>query len=323
MSNETIIPITSCEGRAAPPCLSLVEERSAIPAVTSHEKTALGIILVCGCYMMYSLHYATMKWMGDLFGIWQLIFIRSVVTVFVTVVIKPAACREVINSPYKWATALRALFQVACTFCFFAAAKLMPLGQVTTIYAAAPLIIVVLSIPILGEKVGRASWAAVVIGMIGTVIAANPAGSLNLAPTLLAFASGIFWALAVVYTRKAVTRESTQAQLLTTGCVFCLVSGLLMDWTMPVSWFEIGMFAVLGIEILLAQMLFFEGYRFAPASVLAPLEYQSLVWVSILGFMMFGDVPTLHTMIGATLIVAAGLLLTLYGNRRKSAIMCN
>lgn len=321
MSNETITPITCCEAPAASRCLHVREENSAKSGVTvAREKTALGIILVCGSYMMYSLHYATMAWMGDLFGVWQLIFIRSFVTVFVTLVIKPAACREVIKSPYKWATALRALFQIACTFCFFAAAKLMPLGQVTTLYATAPLIIVVLSIPILGEKVGRASWAAVVMGMIGTVIAANPAGSLNLAPTLLAFASGLFWALTVVYTRKATTRESTQAQLLTTGFVFCLVSGLLMDWTMPASWFEVGMFAILGIEILLAQMLFFEGYRFAPASVLAPLEYQSLIWVSILGFLIFGDVPTIHTVIGATLIVAAGLLLTLYGNRRKPAM---
>ncbi len=320
MSNETITPSTCREGPAALNCPHLREENSAMPAVTSREKTALGIILVCGSYMMYSLHYATMTWMGNLFGIWQLIFMRSFVMVFVTLVIKRGACREVIRSPYKWATALRALFQIACTFCFFAAAKLMPLGQVTTLYATAPLVIVVLSIPILGEKVGRASWAAVIIGMIGTMIAANPAGSLNLAPTLLAFASGLFWALAVVYTRKAATRESTQAQLLTTGFVFCLVSGLVMDWTMPARWFEIGMFAILGIEILLAQMLFFEGYRFAPASVLAPLEYQSLVWVSILGFLVFGDVPTIHTVIGATLIVAAGLLLTLYGNRRKPAM---
>ncbi|WP_296016609.1 DMT family transporter [uncultured Agrobacterium sp.] len=285
--------------------------------ITTHEKRALGIVLVCGCYMMYSLHYATMKWMGNLFGVWQLLFIRSIVMVFATIMMKPSVCREVIRSPYKGATAVRALFQIACTFCFFVAAKLMPLGQVTTLYAAAPVIIVLLAIPILGEKVGRASWAAVVLGMIGTVIAANPTGSLNPVPTLLAFASGIFWALAVIYTRKAATRESTQAQLLTTGCVFCLVSGLLMDWTTPANWFEIGMCAILGIEILLAQMLFFEGYRFAPASVLAPLEYQSLIWVSILGFVMFGDVPTIHTVVGATLIVTAGILLTLYGNTRK------
>lgn len=321
MSNETIKPSTPREGPAAPQCLLVREDNAAPSGVTiTREKTALGIILVCGSYMMYSLHYATMAWMGDLFGVWQLIFIRSFVMVVATLLIKPAACREVIKSPYKWATALRALFQIACTFCFFAAAKLMPLGQVTTLYATAPLIIVVLSIPILGEKVGRASWAAVVMGMIGTVIAANPAGSLNLAPTLLAFASGLFWALTVVYTRKAATRESTQAQLLTTGLVFCLVSGLLMDWTMPASWFEIGLCAILGIEIVLAQMLFLEGYRLAPASLLAPLEYQSLIWVSILGFLIFGDVPTLQTVMGATLIVAAGLLLTLYGNRRKPAI---
>ncbi|MGO7136521.1 DMT family transporter [Rhizobium leguminosarum] len=270
----------------------------------------LGIALICGSYLMYSIHYATMKLVSASYPVLELLFIRSAIMVAVTVFWRPSAVREVVKSPHKWSTVLRGGLHVTATACYFLAAVSLPLGEVATLYATAPLVAVVLSAIILGERVRGLQWAAVLIGLVGAVVAANPTGAISLGPILLGLAAGLLWGVTIVFTRKSGSRESTSAQLIISGLVFCVVCGFLTEWKMPASYTDVMLIAVLGIQILFAQMLFFEGYRYAPASILAPLEYQVVVWSCLLGLLFFAEAPTLNVLIGGALIIVAGIALT-------------
>src|SRR3954454_8811551 len=118
----------------------------------SSERVGFGVLLVCACYFAYSLHYATVKWLNVSYPYWQLIFIRSALMLAFTVAMRPRVVLEAARSPFKGATAVRALLQVGSSYCFFAAAARMGLGEVATLYATAPLIIVMLSPVLLGER---------------------------------------------------------------------------------------------------------------------------------------------------------------------------
>jgi drug/metabolite transporter (DMT)-like permease len=270
-----------------------------------------GVLLALASYGMHSFHYATLKWLGNNYSLWQLIFIRSVLTLAITVAVSGSGTvAAAAASPRKISTVMRAATQIASIWWFYTALASMSLAEVTTIYSAAPVITVVLAIFVLGERVRGFRWLAVALGFAGTAIAANPGGAENPVPALMALGAGAAWALTVVLTRKSGARDSSSVQLLTTGIVFILLSASLMTWKNPASLFDCIVMLALGIQIYLAQYFFFEACRFAPASVVGPIEYSGLVWACILGFVIFADIPTAHVLIGAVLVAVGGIALS-------------
>lgn len=280
------------------------------------DRKLVGILFGCACYGVYSLHYATMKWLETDYPLSQLIFIRSL---FMVVIAVGLGRRKVIlaalASPYKGSTALRGTLQMISLVAFYLAAAQMPLADVTTIYSTAPLMTVVLSVLFLGEKAGVFGWIAVAAGLAGTLVAANPSAAVTLWPALLALTAGLFWAVTVVLTRVSGARESSSVQLLTTGVIFMAMSACFMTWKTPETWQDWGLMALLGVQIYLAQYFFFEACRFAPASLVGPLEYTSLIWACLLGFSVFGDIPPVQVLVGALLVAAGGVALAI-GSRR-------
>lgn len=309
-----------------------------------------GILFALASYSMYSFHYATMKWLGDFHStassaspsIMQLIFVRSAVMLGITLIVsRRGTLAAAIVSPAKNAALLQAVLQFLSMACFFIAERDMSLSEVTTLYTTAPLMIVVLSIVLLGERIQGVRWIGVFIGVIGTVIAAHPSGNMNALPTGLALLSALFWALAVVSIRKNVrkstkqniaestikitesisksgAREHLHVQMLLTGIVFTAISGVLMTWTWPSTWCEWALMMAQGGQVYLALYCFFQACRFAPASLVGPLEYSSVVWAGIFGYLIFANVPTPHLLLGAALVAASGIVLSRSGSRQKA-----
>jgi len=241
------------------------------------NRKALGIALAIASYAMFSLHYATMKWLGGSYSLWQLIFARSVVMLSITLLLgRGKTIRAFLVSPYKLPTALRGVLQFLSALCFYVAAASMPLANVTTLYSTAPLIIVLLSTSLLGERIQGLQWIAVLVGLVGTIIAANPGQGASFIPSLVALGSGLFWALTVVFTRKSGARASSDVQMLNTSIVFLSLSAGFMHWAPPSDLFHWALLMCIGLQIYLAQLLFFEACRFAPASLVGPLEYSSV-----------------------------------------------
>jgi drug/metabolite transporter (DMT)-like permease len=280
------------------------------------NRKALGIAVAVASYAMFSLHYATMKWLGGEFMLWQLIFARSAGMLVITLVLgRTATIKAFAASPYKLSTALRAVLQFSSALCFYVAAGFMPLANVTTLYSTAPLIIVLLSMFLLGESIRALQWAAILVGLVGTVIATDPGHGARIMPSLVALGSGLFWALTFVFTRKSGARESSDVQMLNTSIVFLVLSVGFMRWKAPSDLYQWGVLIGLGLQIYLAQLLFFESCRFAPASLIGPLEYTSVAWACLFGFLIFAEIPTTLVVIGSILVIISGIAITVSAHR--------
>src|SRR5262245_45705972 len=193
------------------------------------DRKVLGGLSALASYAMYTLHYATMKWLDESYSLWQLIFARSAVMLVITLVLgRRVMISAFLASPHKLPTALRGVLHFLSALGFFVAASFMPLADVTTLYSTSPLISVLLSAILLGESIRGFHWIAVLLGLAGAVIAANPGGNVSLVPSLIAVGAGLLWALAVVFTRKSGARETSDVQLFSTGIVFMVLSATFM-----------------------------------------------------------------------------------------------
>ena len=184
----------------------------------------------------------------------------------------------------------------------------MPIADATAIGFMAPLFITILSIPLLNEKVGTHRWIAVVAGLIGVVIIIRPGGGIWHWSSIMPLIGAVFFAFYQITTRVITSNDRTQTILFHTGFGGVVWSSIivLFFWneTRTEHWI---LFFGTGILGALAHLCMVSAFRRAQASLIAPFNYTKLIFVGILGFIMFEEVPTLNTLIGSALIVFAGL----------------
>jgi len=244
-------------------------------------------------------------------------FVRSIGSAVVLApmafTLKPALC----TVEYAPLQILRVLAMAADTFAFYWATRYMPLADVMTFYMASPLIVTALSAPLLGEKVERFRWIAVLIGFAGVLIALRPTTQLFSWASPLALIGATMFALGQTLTRKL--RRSHWLQL--TIWQFA-GGGLIGAATIPFAWtrpsaFDLGLMAAVGIVSMLCFILITRALALARAAVLAPLQYSAILWAALMGWIVWRDAPTLPIIIGNAVIIAGGLYLA--ANERWTA----
>jgi drug/metabolite transporter (DMT)-like permease len=178
-----------------------------------------------------------------------------------------------------------------------------------TFYLAGPIYVALLSRPFLGEVITPARWAAIAVGFVGVVIALNPGGAALGWPALIAVGGSLAFAGMMVVTRKLKGTPDTTLVFWQTAAALGLGAVLApFAWVTP-SLRDFGLLALLGVVAMYAHILTNRALKLAPASTVAPYQYTLIVWAIILGFIVFGDLPSLHTMVGALVIVAAGVFI--------------
>ena len=184
----------------------------------------------------------------------------------------------------------------------------MTMAQATTISFLSPLLITILSIPLLGETVGIRRWAAVFAGMAGMLIVIRP-GMTGFQPAaLFGVASSCCWALALIITRKIAASDPPRTTILWSSVIGVIVLSILLPF--EVAWPTGPQFAlclILGVLSSVGQWLVVLAHRLAPASTLAPFSYTQLPWVTIGGYLVFDNLPDRWTLVGAAIIIASGL----------------
>jgi drug/metabolite transporter (DMT)-like permease len=232
----------------------------------------------------------------------------------------PSAYRQAWHSPVLRPMFLRSFLILTAWLCYYTAARDLQLAELTTIYYAAPIIITVLSVLVLGEKVPLARWSAVAIGFAGVYVACDP-GKLGFSlPVLLVLAAACCWGLSIVLLRKLALQERTIVQMILNNGFFLVTAGLplIYLWHTP-SPTQVALLATAGTIAGVAQFTLFEGMKRAPASVIAPFEYTALVWAFLLGFLVWHDVPRSEVFAGAVMIIGAGLLIIATEHFRRRA----
>ena len=194
----------------------------------------------------------------------------------------------------------------------FYAFSVLPLAQTYAILFAGPLIITVLSIPILGEKVGAHRWGAVIVGLVGVLVVLRPgAAELGLGH-LAALVAAICGALAATIVRK-IGRDERSAVLLLYPMManFILMAALLPLVYRPMPLEHLGLIAVMATLAFVAGLCLIAAYKAADAAVVAPMQYSQIIWATVFGLLFFDEAPDLITGIGAAIVMASGLYIVL------------
>jgi len=203
---------------------------------------------------------------------------------------------------------LRIVFSLAAGFFFFTGLRYLPLADAFAIAFTAPLVITALSVPLLGEKVGLRRWAAVGVGFVGVLVLVQPGTSSFRIEALLPLGAAFSYALTMIVSRRMTQDMTTSAIMFwsSLGAAFAALTLMPSQWLTP-STADLMLFLFMGLIGTASMSLITQGYRFAPASVIAPFDYSTLIWAVLLGWLIWEDVPGPNVWLGAFLLIGSGL----------------
>lgn len=202
----------------------------------------------------------------------------------------------------------RGLCLIGSSVLFVYGIHVMTMAQATTISFLSPLLVTILSIPLLHETVGLRRWAAVGAGMLGMLIVVRPGLGGFQPAALFGVASASCWAMALIITRRISSTDAPQTTLFWSAAIGAggLTLALPFVFVMPTPW-ELALATLMGVIASAGQWLVILAHRLAPASLLAPFTYTQLIWVTITGYLVFANLPDRFTILGAGIIIASGL----------------
>jgi drug/metabolite transporter (DMT)-like permease len=278
------------------------------PANVVRSTVTAGILFMLASITLYSCLDAVAKWTVTIYAASQFLLIRSATSF---AVLLPFVARDnfaaLKNVPRPGLQALRIALAVTEVILFFTAIYYLPLADTITCYLAAPIIVVALSALFLGEKVGWRRWTAVVAGFIGVIIAMRPSTSSISFGALVAVAGAFCSAILMLVTRHL--RGTSQTFMAFSHICGTFTFGAVLapfQWITP-QWEHVGIFLIAGIISVSGLLCANRSLTLAPASVLAPYKFTAILFAALFGYIFFGDVPPLTTVVGAAIIVASGL----------------
>lgn len=291
------------------------------------NRTPQGIVCMLIGMTLFAAQDAMMKDLLGSYSVWQLIATRSIVTLIILVpVILYLGGEHRLYSPFWRVHVIRAAFFAFGFSMFYAGFPYMSLASLVTIFFAAPLITATMAAVFLGETIGTHRRAALLVGLVGVVIAMKPGSDTFQWVSLLPLVCAISYAVNQMLVRHIGERDSTLTIGLYTICfagVFVVPLGWMMNavfgigavaphlafkWaiTSPES---VAILAILGVIGMVAYILLSRAYQIADVGAIAPFEYGYLPIAATLGYFAWGEIPTWHTLTGMVLIIAGGIYL--------------
>ena len=207
-----------------------------------------------------------------------------------------------------WHHLLRGMVGFVAPLSFFSALQSLPLADATVVFFSGAFILTAASALLLGERVGVHRWSAVVIGLGGVVIAVNPGGSGPLPAYLLVLCAATVYALIFITGRQLSRRDSVISLVFSLHLGMGIVaSALLPRFWVPLDALVIVQLLLMALIALVAHYVFVAAFARAEVSVLAPFEYTALVWATIIGYLVWRDIPPYEVWLGAAIIIGCGL----------------
>jgi drug/metabolite transporter (DMT)-like permease len=248
------------------------------------------------------------KYLSDSLPIVEFIWIRYVVYLVMALCLIRRRPGRSLRPRNPGLQLVRGLCVVGSSVLFVNGVHQMSMAQATTISFLSPLLVTVLSIPLLGESVGPRRWAAVAAGLLGMLVVVRPGMGTFQPAALFGVGSSACWALSLIITRKISASDSPQTTVLCSAALGTVVLSVMLPfaaaWPTPG---QLGLAVLMGIVASGGQLLVILAHRIAPASLLAPFFYGQLITATALGFLVFGDLPDQWTLTGAGIIIASGL----------------
>lgn len=314
---------------------------------TPQNRAGLGILFVLIGVFCISINDLLIKRLSGGYPLHELVFARSAIGIcFSLLIVQYEGGWGILRTRHPVLHAIRGLLIVVANMTFFLALAVLPLADATALFFAAPLFITVLSIPLLGEKVGPLRLSAVTVGFAGVVIMQRPwvgteALEVNRLVLLLPVVAALTYALNQVLTRRLGVESKASAMAVYIQGTFIIVSALfylfagdgrfaegstndsvtflLRAWVWPADG-DIWIFVGMGLNAAVIGYCLSQAYRIADAATVAPFEYVGLPLAVFWGFVVFGDLPVWEVWLGIAMILGAGLFVFLR-ERQKARVV--
>ncbi len=291
--------------------------------------------------LVFSLQDIAVKWIGGDYSVIEIVVFRSVIALPATLVLfrlegsrgRPTTQRHRLEY-------VRGFFLFLSFTTYMMAVAALPLAEIATIRNSAPLMITLLSVVWLGEKVGPRHWIVLFVGFVGVLLIIKPGSATFNLGSIFALIATLFYALNIILTRKLRTTESSATMAYYSSLVYVIAAVILAPlpvvvgempdahpsiaflfraWTMP-GLLDLVIMSGLGLVWAVGMYFIARAYSITQASVAAPFEYVALPISAMWGFLLWQEVPTVATWIGAFLTIGSGLYV-LYWERRKQPVM--
>ena len=209
---------------------------------------------------------------------------------------------------------------LGATFFFFSAARYVGVTDAIAISFLSPLAVTFLAWPLLGERITFGRLASVVIGFAGVLIVIRPGSSVFQWASLMIVASAVSYAVYQIIVRRvaAVDSPATTAFYSALGCTIVASLFVPFAWKTPDNWRDVAMMLSLGFFGGFGHYCVARAFSYAPANLIAPLNYTQMIGSVVVGYLMFAEIPDFYTWLGSAVIIAAGLLVGWQGRARKS-----
>jgi drug/metabolite transporter (DMT)-like permease len=298
---------------------TLVRETSVGETWVRQERIPLGILLMLVATIVFAGSSALTKWLVVSFPIGEVLFVRAAAAlVGAGLVLLPRTGLAVFRTKRLRDHAMRGISQ-SCSQTFLVVAfSLMPLASAVAINFSAPLFATLAAIVFLRETVGPARWGALIIGFLGVLLVTRPGVDTFQTGSLFALANAVLFGTVTVGVRGMTATESaetlTMYQMVFLTAVF--TAALPLGWVTPnaADW---GAMVINGLGNALGQYLWTRALHLAPTSAVVPFNYFSLVWAIILGFLVWGDVPSAALLAGSAIVVSSGMFLLWHESRGR------
>ena len=278
----------------------------------SARNRLIGIGLVSGAYLLFSLLDGSAKWLVGSLPVIVVVWLRFVMhAVIAGAVLLPVRGWSLIKTSHLRWHLVRALMFMAMTGVNFWALQYLQLTVTASIFFAVPILIALASASVLGEKLDAGRWIAILAGFAGVLVIVRPWGA-EFHPAMLAsVANAVMYAAFLMMTRRLAAYDSPETiqYLPAVGAAIGLAPFALAAWQSPVGWLEWTVACLLGVLGGLGHYLLALAHRYAPSSVIAPFLYQQVIYMALFGYLVFGDVPSPALWVGSGVVIASGLYL--------------
>src|SRR3954465_12291650 len=285
--------------------ISLLTKLSSAADERSARLAGIGLMLAGVC--MFAFGDALGKALVATYPVSELLLLRAAMPLMIMLALVWRHRATLPRLERPWLQLLRMVLSTTEVAAFFVAVVYLPLADVITYYLAGPIFVTALSAIILREQVGWRRWSAVAVGFAGVLIAMQPSAQTISWPPLIAVGGSFSFALLMIVTRSL--RATPDIVLAATQFAGTFTVGLAMA---PFAFVapalpDLGLFVLAGCISIVALLCTNRSLKLAPASVVVPYQYAMIIWAVIFGYLVFGDVPSMATIMGAAIIIAAGL----------------
>ncbi len=294
-----------------------------------NNRNLLGIFALIIGVMIFSVQDAIVKSISHDYSVTFAMVARCVVSLPLLLLMVHFECGIAkLLSPRFWTLVTRGLILLVAYTTYYMALPALPLAEAIALFFAAPIIVTVLSVPMLGEKVSAHSWAAIALGFVGVLIILQPGTALFDPAALFSLASAATYALSMIIARKLGASEPATVMAFYQNVIYLfgalliasLFAGagiensgnpsfdfLVRPWVWPKN-YDLFLMGICGVIAAVAMSLLTQAYKMADANLVTVFEYSGMIWAPLWGFMFFNEVPRWTTIIGLFLILLAGVI---------------